>query len=93
MFPKLLTLLYSLLAAGVAFSYIPQVLATWRDRGRADAISLPSWSFWTLNSGVALLYALFVARDPHIAFASGCGFVGCATTTAIAYAKRVGLAR
>lgn len=90
MFPKLLTLLYTLFAAGLAFSYIPQVLATWRDRGRAEAISLPAWSFWTLNSGVATLYAGLIARDPHIAFASGCAFLGCGTTTAIVIRKRFG---
>lgn len=90
MFPKLLTLLYTLFAAGVAFSYIPQVLATWRDSGRAEAISLPAWSFWTLNSAVATLYAILIARDPHIAFASGCAFLGCGTTTLIVVRKRLG---
>lgn len=88
MFPKLLTLLYTLFAAGVAFSYIPQVLAAWRDRGRAEAISLPAWSFWTLNSAIATLYAGLIARDPHITFASGCAFLGCAATTVIVIRKR-----
>ena len=84
-----LSFLYSVLAAGVAFSYVPQVLATWRDRGPASAISLPAWSFWTLNSGIAVMYALFVAQDSRIAFASGCAFIGCATTTGIALYKRL----
>lgn len=87
-FPKLLTLLYTLFAAGVAFSYIPQVLATWRDSGRAEAISLPAWSFWTINSAVATLYAMLVARDLHIAFASACAFLGCGATTFIVIRKR-----
>jgi len=85
----LISFLYSFFGAGVALSYVPQILATWRDKGAASAISIPAWSFWTVNSGIALLYAFCVAQDRRIAFAALCTFLGCAITTSIAIYKRL----
>ena len=85
----MLGLLYSVMGAGLAVSYVPQAIAAWRERGTAEAISLAAWTFWTVYAAVALLYAVFVLGDAVVVMVNGLSFLGCATTTLIVASKRV----
>jgi hypothetical protein len=89
MVAKLLTIFYSLLGAGMAFSYVPQVVSVWREQGRAEALSLAAWAFWATFAGIATLYGLVVLRDWAFTLTSAAGFAGSGAVTAIILVKRL----
>ena len=62
-------------------AYVPQVTAVVRDRGGAEAISLPTWMFWAFSHAVTGVYCATVANDVLLA---GMTWGNCAGACAVA---------
>jgi hypothetical protein len=84
----LVSVLYTLFGVVFVAAYVPQVRAVWRSRNRAADVSLGTWGLWSASSTVSLLYAHFVAGDPHFALVSLGNAAGCYAVTAVAWVRR-----
>ena len=45
------------------FSYLPQIAKVTRARDRAEAISLLTWTLWTLSNVTTSIYGALIVRD------------------------------
>ncbi|WP_326533614.1 hypothetical protein [Pseudorhodoferax sp.] len=81
--------LYLLTNAARVFTYLPQILAVWRDTQGARTLSLLTWGSWTVSHVCALAYALLVANDTPLALISAINLAGCSCITAIATRRRM----
>ena len=62
-------------------AYVSQIAAVVRDRGGAEAISLPTWMFWAFSHAVTGVYCATVANDVLLA---GMTWGNCAGACAVA---------
>ena len=69
------------------FTYVPQVIATWRSRDGARALSLLTWSSWLVANLASVLYGVLL-RDTFLTLVSLGNFLGCCAVTAIAVYRR-----
>jgi hypothetical protein len=80
--------LYLVINAGRVISYVPQVVALWQRRDGAQAISLLTWSYWTLSHITAVLYGTVVIDDSFIVTISLLNLVCCGVVMALAIHRR-----
>lgn len=69
-------------------TYIPQILAVWRCRDGAHAISLITWSSWVVSHAAAIAYGALVVQDGYFVFISSINFVCSLVITCIAAQRR-----
>ena len=82
--------LYLLINSGRVVSYLPQILALWQCRDGARAISLLTWSYWTLSHVSAVLYGAVVIQDAFVVTISLANIVCCGIVIALAMRRRAG---
>ena len=76
--------------AARVFTYVPQVVVVWRCRDGARAISLLTWSSWSVSHLAAVLYGALVAHDHFLVGVSLINLLGCGLVTGIAMRRRRG---
>lgn len=81
--------LYLLTNAARLFTYLPQIVAVWRDTHGAQTLSLWTWGSWTLSHVCALAYSTLVAKDLPLAIISTINLLGCGLVTTIAARRRL----
>lgn len=84
----LITAIYLALNSIRVFSYIPQIIAVSKDESPAKAISLMTWTFWTLANLATALYASVVVPDFLLALMSYGNTLGCGIVVGIVIYKR-----
>lgn len=85
---KIITFLYILFNSGRVFSYIPQIIAVFKEKTPVLAISLVTWSFWTAANLTTALYATVVLPDQLLAAMSYGNTLGCAVVVFLVIYKR-----
>ena len=70
------------------FSYLPQIVAVWRCRDGAFAISILTWGLWTISHVASLLYGALVMHDLYFVGITTINLVGCSVVTALAVWRR-----
>jgi uncharacterized protein with PQ loop repeat len=80
--------LYLVTNAARIVTYLPQILAVWRCRDGARAVSLLTWGSWVLSHVTALCYGVLVMRDGFFTTISTVNLLGCAAVTLIAAHRR-----
>lgn len=83
---------YIVTNAARVFTYLPQIVAVWRSRDGARALSLITWSSWMVSHAAAIAYGVLVVHDQFFVSISLLNFCGCGAVTLIA-AQRRGLLR
>jgi hypothetical protein len=85
---KIITFFYILFNSGRVFSYIPQIIAVFKEQTPVLAISLVTWSFWTAANLTTALYATVVLPDALLAAMSYGNTLGCAIVVFLVVYKR-----
>ena len=67
LFLQLVTATYALCNAARLLSYVPQIIAVARENSGAYAISLISWTFWSISHAATAVYCTTVVNDPLLA--------------------------
>jgi len=80
---------FALLNGARVVAYAPQIHCLTRDNTNAAAVSLITWTLFTLANGATVAYALLVINDPLIAGVFGLNLLGCLTIVAIIGKKRI----
>jgi hypothetical protein len=80
--------LYLLVNSGRVVSYLPQIVALWQCRDGARAISLLTWSYWTLSHVSAVLYGAVVIHDGFVVAISLLNLFCCGLVIALALRRR-----
>lgn len=88
LFIKSIIFLYFTFNTVRVFSYVPQIIAVAKDMTDAKAISLLTWSFWSMANLTTGLYATFVAHDMLLAIMSYGNTLGCTIVVGIVIYKR-----
>jgi uncharacterized protein with PQ loop repeat len=70
------------------FSYLPQIASVTRARGRAEAISLLTWTLWTISNITTAIYGALIVHDELLTaiFAANAGC--CVAVIAVVLWKR-----
>jgi hypothetical protein len=71
-------------------SYVPQIVRVYKDKAGAQAISLSTWSFWTVSNLTTALYAAAILNDPFLSTVSAGNTACCGLVVAMVVAKRRG---
>ena len=87
-FIKSIIFLYFTFNTVRVFSYVPQIVAVAKELTDAKAISLITWSFWSMANLTTGLYANFVANDMLLAWMSYGNTLGCVIVVGIVIYKR-----
>ena len=66
------------------FTYAPQIVAVWRCRDGARAISLFTWYSWAVANLASTAYGVLVVHDVFFVVISMINLAGCATVASIA---------
>ncbi|VWX61322.1 conserved membrane hypothetical protein [Burkholderiales bacterium 8X] len=69
-------------------TYLPQIVAVWRCRDGAKAISLLTWGSWVLSHVTGVVYGIWVIHDGFFIVISTINLAGCAAVTMIAAQRR-----
>jgi hypothetical protein len=80
---------FALLNGARVVAYAPQIHCLTRDDTNAAAVSLITWTLFTLANGATVAYALLVINDPLMAGVFGLNLLGCLTIVAIIGKKRI----
>ncbi len=80
---------FALLNGARVVAYAPQIHCLTRDNTNAAAVSLITWTLFTLANGATVAYALLVINDPLMASVFGLNLLGCLTIVAIIGKKRI----
>lgn len=88
LFIKAITYIYFLLNTVRVFSYVPQIITVSKEKSTAKAISLWTWSFWTVANFITGLYATFVVKDVLLSLMSYGNTLGCGIVVGIVLFKR-----
>lgn len=67
LFLQVITAIYALCNAARLLSYGPQLIAVAREHSGAYAVSLISWTFWTISHAATAVYCTTVVNDPLLA--------------------------
>lgn len=87
--PELIGWLFLVTNTGRLVAYFPQIFAAARCDAGARSVSLLTWSYFAVAHFTALLYAIFVLRDPY-SIAIFCGnFVVTLVLVVVVARKRV----
>lgn len=85
---KAVVFLYFTLNAVRVFTYVPQIIAVAKEKSSAQAISLITWSFWTMANLTTGLYATVILHDVLLAIMSYGNTLGCSIVVGIVMVKR-----
>jgi hypothetical protein len=80
---------FALLNGARVVAYAPQIHCLTRDNTNAAAVSLITWTLFTLANAATVAYALLVINDPLMAGVFGLNLLGCLTIVAIIGKKRI----
>lgn len=69
-------------------TYIPQIIAVWRCRDGARAISLLTWGSWVISHVAAVAYGVLVVHDVFFVVISAINLTGCGMVTVLAAHRR-----
>lgn len=89
LFAPALKWLYAVDGSILFLLYLPQIRAVWRDSAGCKAISMTTWSFWTLSSVITAMYAFVVAHDMMFTLMSLANLTGCALVSGITLFRRI----
>jgi len=70
------------------FSYLPQIAKVTRARDRADAISLLTWTLWTLSNITTSVYGALIVRDALLMAIFAANAVCCVVVIGVVVWKR-----
>jgi hypothetical protein len=70
-------------------AYAPQIWCLMRDNGNAAAVSLMTWTLFTLANFATVAYASLVANDPLLAGIFAMNSLGCLTIVVMIAKKRI----
>ena len=85
---EIITYMYIIFNSGRVFSYIPQIIAVFKEKNPVLAISLITWSFWTAANFTTALYATVVLPDVLLAAMSYGNTFCCAVVVLLVVYKR-----
>ena len=85
---EIITYMYIIFNSGRVFSYIPQIIAVFKEQNPVLAISLITWSFWTAANFTTALYATVVLPDVLLAAMSYGNTFCCAVVVLLVIYKR-----
>jgi len=74
-------------------TYVPQIVAAWRCTDGARAISLFTWSSWTVSHVSGLAYGTLVLHDMFFSVITLINLLGCLSVTSIVTMHRLRLRR
>jgi len=80
---------FALLNGARVIAYAPQIHCLTRDNGKAAAVSLITWTLFSLANAATVAYALFVINDTLMAGVFALNLLGCLTIVAIIGKKRI----
>lgn len=89
----LITAVYAVSNVGRLLFYVPQLLAVSRDPSGACAISLSTWTFWTLSHAATTVYCGTVVDDPLLAVMMLGNTLGSCAIVVLTARKRFGQGR
>jgi tryptophan-rich sensory protein len=72
-----------------AMAYVPQLRCVWKDRRRADAVSIASWALFAASNGATVAYAVFTLRDRTMAIIFAINALFCLAIVVITVWKRM----
>lgn len=84
----LVTTIYAGCSAVRILFYVPQMLAVARERSAAHAVSIVSWTFWSISHAATAVYALVVTHDALLGAMMWCNTAGCGAIVALTAMKR-----
>lgn len=84
-------LVFAATNAARILAYLPQILALWRDRTGAAAVSCLTWALFTVSNGSTAQYALVVLDDRRMAALFAANTLCCAVIFGLAVANRTGV--
>ncbi len=84
----IVTGIYAACSAVRIFFYFPQMLAVAREQSAAHAVSLISWTFWSISHAATAVYALVVVHDALLSAMMWCNTAGCIAIAALTVTKR-----
>ncbi len=74
---------YLVINAARIVTYVPQIVAAWRCKDGARAISLLTWSSWAVSHLSGLAYGTLVLHDAFFVVITSINLLGCTSVTAI----------
>jgi len=80
---------FALLNGARVIAYAPQIRCLTRDNSNAAAVSLITWSLFSLANAATVVYALFAINDPLMAGVFALNLLGCLTIVGIIGKKRI----
>lgn len=86
---QLITSLYSITGGALVLYYIPQIIAIYRDKNGASAISVHTWVMWTLYALFSVLYAVVVVHELPFTLVSIGNLIGSAWVLFLTLYKRM----
>lgn len=72
----ILTMLLGLNGVISIAAYAPQIYKLVISTGRSEAISIASWLLWLWTNTVAVLFAVFVVKNPTLIIVDSIGLLG-----------------
>ena len=85
---QLITAIYAVSNAIRLLFYVPQIVAVARERSGADAISIITWTFWSLSHAVTAIYCYAIVHDALLGFMMWGNALGCFAVVVLTTAKR-----
>jgi hypothetical protein len=80
---------FALLNGARVIAYAPQIHCLTRDNSQAAAVSLITWTLFSMANAATVAYALLVINDPLMAGIFVLNLLGCLTIVAIIGKKRI----
>ena len=68
--------------------YVPQIVAVARECSGAHAISIVTWTFWSLSHAVTAVYCYAIVHDALLGFMMWGNAFGCFAVVVLTTAKR-----
>lgn len=84
----IVTAIYATCSAVRILSYVPQMLAVARERSAAHAVSLVSWTFWSISHAATAVYGSVVTHDALLSAMMWSNAAGCSAIVALTVMKR-----
>lgn len=82
------TAIYATFSTVRILFYVPQLLAVSRERSPAHAISIISWTFWSISHAATAVYGLIVTHDTLLSAMMWSNAAGCSAIVALTIMKR-----
>ena len=70
-------------------AYLPQIRKLFKSKNGASDISIETWSVWSLDAVISLLYAIFILKDIPASLIFGIDFLGALTILTLAASNKV----